>query len=302
MDTIFSDCTDFCLIYVDDILIFSSNIADHATHLLQFIQKSRDHGLILSAKKAEIAKNQIEFLGLKIDQTGIEMQPHVCEKITNFPDQLTDRKQVERFLGCLNYISDFIPNLAWLRGPLQDLLKKRMNQQWQEHHTSLVKQLKSLCQNLPRLAIPEPGDQLIVETDASEKYWGGVLKAKKNDNREHVCRYANGCFKPAEINYHSNEKELLALKRSFSKFHFFILPVKFLVRTDNTNVKAYIFNKLPSTPEYKRRHRWQQYFQEYQFEIEHIKGKHNYLADFLSREANKEDGIILQSDRPEGHD
>jgi len=203
MDTIFSDCTDFCLIYVDDILIFSSNIADHANHLLQFIQKSRDHGLILSAKKAEIAKNQIELLGLKIDQTVIEMQPHVCEKITNFPDQLTNRKQVERFLGCLNYISDFIPNLTWLRGPLQDLLKKRMNQQWQAHHTSLVKQLKSLCKNLPRLAIPEPGDQLIVETDASEKYWGGVLKAENNDNREHVCRYANGCFKPAEINYHS---------------------------------------------------------------------------------------------------
>ena len=48
------------------------------------IQKSRDHGLILSAKKAEIAKNQIEFLGLKIDQKGIEMQPHICEKILIF--------------------------------------------------------------------------------------------------------------------------------------------------------------------------------------------------------------------------
>ena len=115
------------------------------------------------------------------------MQPHICEKITHFPDHLTDRKQVERFLGCLNYISDFIPNLAWLRGPLQDLLKKRMNQQWQDYHTSLVRQLKQLCTNLPRLAIPEPGDQLIVETDASDKYWGGVLKARKNDNREHVC-------------------------------------------------------------------------------------------------------------------
>ena len=100
--------------YVDDILIFSSNIADHAMHLMKFIEKGRSHGLILSAKKAEIAKEQIEFLGLKIDHHEIEMQPHVCEKIANFPDKLTDRKQVERFLGCINYISDFIPNLAWL--------------------------------------------------------------------------------------------------------------------------------------------------------------------------------------------
>jgi len=69
-----------------------------------------------------------------------------------------------------------------------------MNQQWQDYYTGLVKQLKILCTNLPRLAIPEPGDQVIVETNASDKYWGGVLKAKKNDGKEHVCRYANGCF------------------------------------------------------------------------------------------------------------
>jgi len=117
--------------------------------MMKFIEKSHNHGLILSVKKAELAKEQIEFLGLKIDQQGTEMQPHVYEKIINFLNRLTDRKQVERFLGCLNYISDFIPNLAWMRGPLQDLLKKRMNHQWEDYHTSLVQQLKRLCSNLP---------------------------------------------------------------------------------------------------------------------------------------------------------
>jgi len=67
-------------------------------------------------------------------------------------------------------------------------------------------------------------------------------------------------------------------------------------------MKAYIFNKLPSTPEYKRRHRWQQYFQEYPFDIEHIKGKHNHLADFLSKEANQQDDGHLQSNRLKDHD
>jgi len=76
----------------------------------------------------------------------------------------------------------------------------------------LVKQLKQWCTNPPRLAILEPGDQLQAETNAFDKYWGGVLKARNNDDKEHVCRYANGCFKSAEVNYHSNEKELLALK------------------------------------------------------------------------------------------
>ena len=143
--------------YVDDILIFSSDIEDHAMHLMKFIQKRHNHGLILFAKKAEIAKQQIEFLGLQIDHKGIEMQPHVCENIANFPYKLVNRKQLVRCLGCINYISDSIPKLAWLRGPLQDLLKKRTNHQRQEYHPSLVQQIKKLCSYLnllyPKMAI-----------------------------------------------------------------------------------------------------------------------------------------------------
>ena len=89
-------------------------------------------------KKAKITKKQIEFLRLRIDRRGIEMQPHVFEKIANFPDKIVDRKHAEWFLRCINYINDFIPNLAWLRGPLPDLLKKRMKQQMQDYHNSLV--------------------------------------------------------------------------------------------------------------------------------------------------------------------
>ena len=120
-----------------------------------------------------------------------------------------------------------------------------MNQQWQGCHTSLVQQLKKLCVQSPKLAKPEEGDQLIFETDASGKYQGGVLKAKEANDKEHLCRYANGSFKPTKIDYHSNEKQLLAPKRSFAKFHFFILPVRFIVRTRNTDLEASIFNKQP---------------------------------------------------------
>jgi len=86
-------------------------------HLMKFIEKSRSHSLILSAKKTEIAKEQIEFLGLKLTIKVLKCNP-MCEKITKFSDKLIDRKQVERVLRCINYISDFIPNLVWLRGPL----------------------------------------------------------------------------------------------------------------------------------------------------------------------------------------
>ena len=69
MDSIFNEYSDFCLVYVDVILIFSSNIANHAMLLMQFIQKCRIDGLILYAKKTEIAKEQLSsyVLGLIVE-------------------------------------------------------------------------------------------------------------------------------------------------------------------------------------------------------------------------------------------
>ena len=61
-------------------------------HLMKFVKKSCDHGLILSVKTALIAKEHIEFFGLKFDHRGTEMQLHVCEKIINFLDKLVSRK------------------------------------------------------------------------------------------------------------------------------------------------------------------------------------------------------------------
>ena len=82
---------------------------------------------------------------------------------------------------------------------------------------------------------------------------------------------------------------MLAIKNGIAKFTFFSLPKKFKVRSDNTQVNGFIFNKLSNPPQYKRLIRWQQFFTEYDFKIEHIKGSNNYIVDFLSREYNGEE-------------
>ena len=96
--------------------------------------------------------------------------------------------------------------------------------------------MKEKCKNLPRLGFPTSSDNLILETDASNNHWGAVLKT----DLENICRYSSGTFKPAEKNYHSNEKELLAIKNGIAKFTFFSLPKKFKVRSNNTQVNGFI--------------------------------------------------------------
>ena len=69
MDKIFKEFHVFCIVYVDDILVFSNNKIDHVNYLISFTEKCKKHGMLLSKKKAEIMKPKIEFLGLIIDET-----------------------------------------------------------------------------------------------------------------------------------------------------------------------------------------------------------------------------------------
>ena len=167
------------------------------------------------------------------------------KKISAFPDKLIDKKQVQSFLGILNYASDFISNLAALRKPFQELLKKNKIFSFDKGLENQVKKIKDNCKNLPKLQLPKEDDDLILETDASESYWSGVLK-KIDYNLDHekigesVCRYCSGTFSDTQTRYHINEKELLAVVKSCQKLYYFLLPKMFLLRTDNTQVKAFI--------------------------------------------------------------
>ncbi|KAL0428362.1 UNVERIFIED_CONTAM: Enzymatic polyprotein [Sesamum latifolium] len=81
-------------------------------------------GLVLFEKKATIAVNKIEFLGILIDETGIELQDHIVEKIHNFPDVLKDKKQLQSFLGVVNFAGIFIKDLTKYRKDFRPLLKE----------------------------------------------------------------------------------------------------------------------------------------------------------------------------------
>ena len=129
------------------------------------------------------------------------------------------------------------------------------------------------------MRLPNEKDKLIIQTDASNLYWGAILKTDINE----ICRYTSGTFNQAQINYPVHEKELLAIYKGIKKFSLFLLQKQFIVETDNSQVNSLINKILPNEPQYRRLHRWQVYLSYYNFKIVHIKGTNNFLADFLSR-------------------
>ena len=149
-----------------------------------------------------------------------------------------------------------------------------------KEHEEHIRFIKSQCVSLPKLKLPLDNDDKILETDFSESTWAAVLK-RTYENCEELCRYTSGTFTSTEEKYHINEF-FLAVIKGLIFFSYFLLPKKFILRTDNTQVKAFIRNNLPSKPEYKRLIRWQTYCFEYIFDIEIIRSNKNVIADFLT--------------------
>ncbi|KAL0349957.1 UNVERIFIED_CONTAM: putative enzymatic polyprotein [Sesamum radiatum] len=246
MDNLFKDYFEFMFVYIDDILIASKNMKEHIKHLEIFSDACYKEGLVLSEKKATIAVNKIEFLGILIDETGIELQEHIVEKIRNFPDIRKDKKHLQSFLGVVNFAGIFIKDLAKYRKDFRPLLKETESAKWkwEEIHTQRVRELKQVCNNLPKLAIPQHEDELVVYTDANDYRWAVVLM-KKTATGEEPCRYTGGLFTEQQAQvWHINEKEFFAVWKAFKKWPLFLLAKEFTLKVDNTNVKAFLKNKL----------------------------------------------------------
>lgn len=199
----------FVNVYVDDIIIYSNTREEHDNHLLQVLLRCKKNGIVLSTKKTQLYLNKINFLGLEITEGTHRLQPHILVNLHKFPERIQDKKQLQIFLGCLTYAECYIKKLAEMRKPLQIKLKKDYVWEWTNEDIAYIKKIKKQLKDFPTLYQPTEEDLMILETDASQEYWSGVLKAKsvKKENQELLCRYTSGTFTGAELNYHSNEKE-----------------------------------------------------------------------------------------------
>ncbi|KAL0387531.1 UNVERIFIED_CONTAM: Enzymatic polyprotein [Sesamum radiatum] len=164
--------------------------------------------------------------------SSIEFQEHFVEKIRNFPDILKDKKHLQSFLGVVNFAGIFIKDLAKYRKDFRPLLKETESAKWkwEEIHTQRVRELKQVCNNLPKLAIPQDEDELVVYTDANDYRWAVVLM-KKTTIGEEPCRYTGGLFIEQQARmWHINEKEFFAVWKAFKKWPLFLLAKEFTLK------------------------------------------------------------------------
>lgn len=276
-----------CLVYMDDIIIFSTTLDEHIQNLKEIFKKLQEHNLKVQLDKCEFLKKETEFLGHVITPESIRPNPKKIDAILKIPLPKT-HKEVKSFLGMIGFYRKFINNLAKLTKPLTACLRKGKRIEHSQEFVQAFETCKTILCNEPILVHPDFSKVFTLTTDASKFAIGSVL----SQNGKPVC-YASRTLNPNEINYSVTEKELLAIIWSVKYFRPYLFGRHFLIKTDHRPLKWLESLKEPNS----KLVRWKLLLSEYDYEIDYIKGKENYVADTLSRNIEETPNTNLNAEK-----
>lgn len=279
-----------CLIYLDDIIIFSRTLDEHFDRLNAVFKRLQEAGLKLKGSKCEFFLPSVSHLGHVVSAKGIETDPEKVKALKEWPVPVCI-KELRSFLGFAGYYRRFVPSFASIAKPLNDLLvghatntkgknkKSAEPWRWGEAEQRAFDQLVKKLTTPPVLAYADFSKPFILNVDGSQSGLGAVLY-QEQDGHGRVIAYASRGLRQSERNYPAHKLEFLALKWAVvDKFSDYLYGNTFRVRTDN-NPLTYILSsaKLDATS-----HRWIAALATYNFSLQYRSGKANVDADFLSR-------------------
>lgn len=264
-------------IYLDDILVYSDTLTKHIHLLREIFNRLRKHKFKLRAEKSDFCSTQVEYLGFVINKDGCLPNPMKVNCINNYPKP-TNVAELQRYLGLCNYYRKHIKFYGQVAQPLYNLLKKNTPFNWCNSCDKAFNDLKHALVNPPILIFPDFTKIFIVTTDASALAIGAVLSQGTLPNDKPI-QYVSRVLNPAQQNYSTIEKELLAIVWAIDQFKHILYGFEFILYTDHRPL-VYLFNlKNPSSKLF----RWRLLLSEYQFKIVYKQGSQNVVADALSR-------------------
>ncbi|XP_073835818.1 uncharacterized protein [Musca autumnalis] len=250
---------------------------EHDRRLKKVFDRLRKFNVTLNIKKCVIGVSELEFLGHRLSPNGITPTFDKVDAIKRFREPSTS-EEVRSFLGLVNYLGKFIPNLATITDPLRKLTHKDTQFEWSSVHAKAFNDLKRYMSTGKTLGYYSTKDRTQIIADASPVGLGAVL-IQFNESGPRIISYASRSLSAIEKRYAQTEKEALALVWAVERFHYYVYGKLFELVTDHKPLET-IF--APRSKPCARIERWVLRLQSYRYKVIYRPGKSN-IADPLSR-------------------
>ncbi len=215
-----------------------------------------------------------------VDVAGITPLPRHVAAMQDCPPP-TDIKQLQRFLGLINFYRRFLPAVARTLQPLTDLLKGLPKVLlWSPAADAAFVTAKAALVDAVPLCHPAPNAVLSLSVDASDSHIGGVLQQQVGRDWKPLAFFSKK-LAPAEVKYSTFDRELLAAFSTIRHFRFLLEGRQFQLLTDHKPLVAAMVRVTP--PQSARQQRHLAYISEFTTDLRHTPGSENVVADALSR-------------------
>lgn len=274
-----------CLVYMDDIIVFSTSLQEHLTNLKLIFDTLKKYNMKVQLDKSEFLHKEVAFLGHIVTQEGVKPNPQKVETIKKWPIPKTE-KDLRAFLGILGYYRKFIKDFARIAKPLTQQLRKGEHIEHTNEFIDAFNRCKNILTSSQILIYPEFDKPFILTTDAS-KYAIGAVLSQGPIGKDRPISFASRTLTKTEEKYSTIEKELLAIHWACKYFRPYLYGRKFTLYTDH---KPLTFALNLKDPHHKLV-RWKLRLEEFDYEIRHRPGRQNVVADGLSRMPNETDEL-----------
>jgi transposase InsO family protein len=289
MNDIFGDLImrDVLVVYLDDILVFTETVEENEMVVREVLRRLQGNDLFVKPEKCEFFRASVDFLGVNVAHNEVRMQDGKVAGVRDWPPP-TKVKELQAFLGFANYYRRFIPKYSEVARPLFDLLKKDVKFVWGTEQQDAFGRLKGLFTSEQVLCMPDPRLPLRLETDASLFAVAAVL-SNETDSGWRPCGFISRSLSPAERNYDTHDRELLAIVYALEEWRHICegAAQKVIIYSDHANLRYFMTAKKLN----RRQARWSLFLSRFDFEIVHKPGKENARADVLSRRPDHKEGI-----------
>ena len=176
MDAIFKDLISegVVVVYLDDILIFTKTLEEHWKVVRRVMEVFQKYSLSLKWEKCEFEKTSVEYLRVVISHDLVEMDPAKVARVSEWPTP-SNKKEVQSFLGFINFYQRLIEGFLCITQSLFDLTKADSTFKWSSEQKSAFDTLRDKITLAPILVLPDNSRPYCVEADSSDFAMGAVL-------------------------------------------------------------------------------------------------------------------------------